>query len=83
MMLEAYLTPSYVTHLRTQLASQEGTDETSLQNIWLLSPSIHRAFREGHVAVKLGAQPSGDAESNHERAGEIQNSWVSRTTLES
>lgn len=79
MMLEAFLSPSYVTRLRTQLANQDGIDENSLQNIWLLSPSIHRAFREGHVAIRRGYQSSRDAESQYRVGGEIENAWVSET----
>ena len=82
MMLEAYLSPLYVARLRTQLLSHNGDDEASLQNLWLLSPSIHRAFRTGHVNVRPGSQPPGDKKAESELDGEIQGAVVSGSILE-
>lgn len=79
-MLEAHLSPSYLAKLRAQLSSQNEDNEASLRNLWLLSPSIHRAFREGHVYVRLTSQPFGDfLESKWELDEEIQDAWVSGT----
>ena len=81
-MLEAYLSPLYVTRLRTHLLSHEGDNEASLQNLCLLSPSIHRAFRMGHVHVIPGSQPPGDTKAESELDGEIQDAVVSGSILE-
>ncbi|RMZ81437.1 hypothetical protein DV738_g2159, partial [Chaetothyriales sp. CBS 135597] len=79
-MLEAFLSPSSVAHLRAQIANEAGVDKTTtpLRNIWLLSPSIHRAFRNGHVALRLRGSrfnPSRKVEPDQEFAREIQNAW--------
>ncbi|EED17540.1 hypothetical protein TSTA_113640 [Talaromyces stipitatus ATCC 10500] len=52
-MLEAHLSPQYVAKPRSQLVNQECNDGTSLQNLWVLSPSVHKAFRQGHLYVRL------------------------------
>ncbi|CRG84062.1 hypothetical protein PISL3812_01402 [Talaromyces islandicus] len=80
-MLEAHLSPSYVAKLRAQLSSQKENNEASLRNIWLLSPSVHKAFREGHVSVRLASQPFGDSESKCEVDDEIQNAWYTLETI--
>ncbi|QKX58646.1 uncharacterized protein TRUGW13939_05773 [Talaromyces rugulosus] len=80
MMLEAHLSPSYVAKLRTQLSSQIEDNEASLRNLWLLLPSVHRAFREGHVSVRLTSQPFGDSESKCEADEEIQDAWYTIET---
>lgn len=67
-MLEAHISPPYVEKLRTQLANQEVNDKDALRNIWLLPPSVHKAFREGHVAVTLGYRQLGDAKSMDEQS---------------
>lgn len=82
MMLEAYLSPSYVARLRSQLSSHNGDEEASLQNLWLLSPSIHGAFRMGHVKVRPKTQTTGDAKAEPELDGEIQDAVVSDSILE-
>lgn len=79
MMLEAYLSPSYVTKLRNLLLQQEATDEDSLQNLWLLSPSAHRAFREGHIAVRL-FQSFGELEDKCDLEERITDAGVSDVT---
>jgi hypothetical protein len=38
------------------LLNQTDDDQASLQNLWLLSPSIHKAFRGGHVEVRLKSE---------------------------
>jgi hypothetical protein len=38
------------------LLNQTDDDQASLQNLWLLSPSIHKAFRAGHVEVRLKSE---------------------------
>jgi hypothetical protein len=35
---------------------QTDDDQACLQNLWLLSPSIHKAFRAGHVEVRLRSE---------------------------
>ncbi|KAJ8062499.1 hypothetical protein OCU04_009029 [Sclerotinia nivalis] len=51
--LEAFLTPSYVAEPRAHLSGEVKNDEIYLKNLWLLTPSIHKAFRGGHVSMKL------------------------------
>jgi hypothetical protein len=82
-MLEAHISPSYVAKLRAQLSSQNENNEASLRNLWLLSPSIHKAFRDGHVSVRLVSQPFGDSESECEVDREIQDARVSDIISES
>lgn len=48
--LEAFLTPQYVSRLQS-LLENPSDPQTALQNLWCLSPSIHRVFRQGHVEV--------------------------------
>ncbi|GAD95296.1 hypothetical protein TERG_03876 [Paecilomyces variotii No. 5] len=67
LMLEAHITPTYVEKLRLQLSNQEKSDTDDLKNLWLLSGSIHKAFRQGHVAVTVGYRQSSDAKSMDER----------------
>lgn len=80
-MLEAFLSPPYVARLQILLASCDGNDGSSLLNMWLLSPTIHRAFREGHVDVRPKSQVlsrmlgRASAESNPDEAS--QNAEVS------
>lgn len=64
--LESFLTPSYIGRLRDVLCSKN--DISILQNVWLLSPSVHRAFRAGHVTMRTLAQVQGQwtAESEPE-----------------
>ncbi|OBT54902.1 hypothetical protein VE04_04535 [Pseudogymnoascus sp. 24MN13] len=50
--LDAFLSPLHIARLRTLLQSHGADDRTILQNLWLLSPTIHRAFRGGHVNVE-------------------------------
>lgn len=61
-MLEAHLSPQYVAKLHLQLVDQAGVDEVALRNLWLLSPSVYRAFREGHLAVRLTSRPLDNSE---------------------
>lgn len=48
--LEAFLTPEYVARLAS-LLENHNDPQVALQNLWSLSPSIHRAFREGRIAL--------------------------------
>ncbi|KAJ9312633.1 hypothetical protein DTO271D3_7180 [Paecilomyces variotii] len=68
LMLEAHISPPYVEKLRVQLTNQEGNDENALRNLWLLTPSVHKAFREGHVAVTVGYRQLVDAKSMDEQS---------------
>ncbi|KAI5787315.1 hypothetical protein EDC01DRAFT_661395 [Geopyxis carbonaria] len=49
-LLEAFLTPSKVSKMRNLLRSD--SDEGALKNLLSLSPSIHSAFRNGHVGIR-------------------------------
>ncbi|KAI9644155.1 hypothetical protein NHQ30_007508 [Ciborinia camelliae] len=50
--LKAFLSTSHVDRLRTLLSGGLQNNAISLQNLWLLSPSMHNAFRAGHIEVK-------------------------------
>lgn len=54
--LDAFLSPDHLAELRPLLLDNDGNDRSALQNIWLLPPSIHKAFREGHEHVKSTAE---------------------------
>jgi hypothetical protein len=58
-MLEAFLSPAYITRLQTLLKVPRENDSTALRNLWLLPPNMQRAFRAGHLEV----QPFGRATS--------------------
>ncbi|KAE8319330.1 kinase-like domain-containing protein [Aspergillus transmontanensis] len=45
-LLSAFLTPTKISELQKTLC-----DRNELKNIWLLSPSIHSAFRHGHIRI--------------------------------
>jgi hypothetical protein len=49
-LFEIFLTPSKVSRLRAVLLDE--SDPGVLKNLWLLSPSIHSAFRSGHLKVQ-------------------------------
>ncbi|KAL2856778.1 kinase-like domain-containing protein [Aspergillus pseudodeflectus] len=58
-MLDAFLTSSRVNYLHTLLENETQDDATSLRNVLLLPPSIHNAFRAGHVDISLrSARPT-------------------------
>ncbi|OJJ95222.1 hypothetical protein ASPACDRAFT_1860272 [Aspergillus aculeatus ATCC 16872] len=48
-LLDAYFTPAKVSQLQTMLS--EPSHERALENLWLLSPGAHTAFRAGHIEV--------------------------------
>lgn len=48
-MLTAFLTPSKTSQLQKILSDK--SEAHMLKNLWLLSPSIHFAFRIGHVHI--------------------------------
>lgn len=48
-LLNAFITPAKTLQLRKALC--DGNKAHQLENLWLLSPSIHSAFRNGHVHV--------------------------------
>jgi hypothetical protein len=49
-LFEIFLTPSKVSRLRAMLLDE--SDQGVHKNLWLLSPSIHSAFRGGHLKVQ-------------------------------
>lgn len=55
--LEAFLTPRGVLKLE-QLAGNTGIEDPNyaLQNLWCLSPSIHKASRDGHIEICAKAE---------------------------
>lgn len=61
--LDAFLSPLHIARLRTLLQSHGADDRTILQNLWLLSPTIHRAFRGGHVNVEARGLTSKNPET--------------------
>ncbi|GBF65926.1 hypothetical protein TMEN_8644 [Trichophyton mentagrophytes] len=56
-LLEAFLTPDLVHWLRTTLGSCS-EQKNALQNLLLLSPSVHSAFREGHIEITRQVGPN-------------------------
>lgn len=52
--LEAFLTPQYVVRMGAIVESYSDP-QVALQNLWCLSPSIHKAFRQGHVVIHARA----------------------------
>lgn len=60
-MLEAFLSPIYIKKLQIQLSGRNESrseDTSSLPNTLLLTPSMHHAFRAGHVHVTPAPQYS-------------------------
>ncbi|KAJ5698657.1 hypothetical protein N7462_000662 [Penicillium macrosclerotiorum] len=53
--LEAFLSPSGVRQLKSAIETHDDT-QNALRNLWCLSPSIHDAFREGHIKVEAQAE---------------------------
>ncbi|KAL3456712.1 kinase-like domain-containing protein [Aspergillus heterothallicus] len=51
--LDAFLTRTRVDHLRVLLSDESEDQATYLRNVILLPPSIHKAFRAGHVDISL------------------------------
>ena len=49
--LDAFLSPLHIARLRALIQSHNAEDGAILRNLSLLSPSIHKAFRGGHVNV--------------------------------
>ncbi|KAJ0413942.1 kinase-like protein [Aspergillus carlsbadensis] len=57
--LDVFLTSSRVSYLHTLLENESQDDAISLRNVLLLPPSIHKAFRAGHVDIGLrSARPT-------------------------
>ncbi|WEW59815.1 hypothetical protein PRK78_005295 [Emydomyces testavorans] len=48
--MEAFLTSSKISELQSVL--QCNKDKVALKNLWLLSPTFHSAFRNGHIQVQ-------------------------------
>lgn len=51
-LMEAFLTKHKVSELRSIL--EDNSDHSALCDTWLLSPSLHKAFRYGHVRILPG-----------------------------
>ncbi|KFY30935.1 hypothetical protein V493_01533 [Pseudogymnoascus sp. VKM F-4281 (FW-2241)] len=64
--LDAFLSPLHIAKLRALLQSHANNDEDMLRNLWLLSPSIHKAFRGGHVNVEARGLASKIPETEQE-----------------
>ena len=70
-MLEAFLSVPSVSQLQVLLNAQDGDDITHLRNLWLLSPSMHRAFRAGHIDVKPGPSAAGRMKETQDSDGMV------------
>lgn len=68
-MLEAFLSPVHVARLRALLQNHSDDDGDTLRNLWLFSPSIHKAFRGGHVNVQARGLTSKSPEEELEGTG--------------
>ncbi|KAF7874042.1 hypothetical protein EAF04_002714 [Stromatinia cepivora] len=58
--LETFLSASHIDRLNTLLTGQIQDNATFLQNLWLLTPTMHKAFRAGHVEVRKSIDDSDD-----------------------
>ncbi|KAF5875183.1 uncharacterized protein Bfra_003636 [Botrytis fragariae] len=61
--LETFVSTSNVDQLNTLLFSQIQDNAIPLRNLWLLSPSVHKAFRAGHIEVRKSVDDSEDMDS--------------------
>ncbi|KAF2490044.1 hypothetical protein BU16DRAFT_518730 [Lophium mytilinum] len=77
-LLETFLTPPKVSQMRNLL--RDDSDEGGLKNLWLLSPSIHSAFRNGHVQIRPKMKVDWDDEDEREIA-EATEARYTMTTL--
>lgn len=66
--LDAFLSPVHIARLRALLQTHSDNDGDVLQNLWLLSPSIHKAFRGGQVNVQARGLTSKSPEDELEGA---------------
>lgn len=55
-MLQAFLSPDCVARLETMLSNSLSYSAEALRNLWTLSPTIHKAFRDGHVDARYMTQ---------------------------
>lgn len=62
--------------LNALLSSQVQDNAIALRNLWLLSPSVHKAFRTGHIEVRKSVDDSEDVDT-----GAMQLETVSRMIL--
>lgn len=53
--MEAFLTKHKISELRSIL--EDKSDHIALSNTWLLSPSLHKAFRYGQVRILPRSNP--------------------------
>ncbi|KAF7883358.1 uncharacterized protein EAF02_005278 [Botrytis sinoallii] len=58
--LEAFISTPNVDRLNALLSSQIQDNAIVLRNLWLLSPSVHKAFRAGHIEVRKSVDDSED-----------------------
>lgn len=62
--------------LNTLLSNQIKDNAIALRNLWLLTPSVHKAFRAGHIEVRKSVDDSEDVNT-----GAMQLETVSRMIL--
>jgi hypothetical protein len=65
-LLEIFLMPPKVSKMRNLLCND--SDQGVLKNLWLLSPSFHSAFRNGHVNIRPKLKIDWDEEDECEIA---------------
>ncbi|KAF7895461.1 uncharacterized protein EAF01_009423 [Botrytis porri] len=61
--LETFVSTPNVDRLNTLLSSQIQDNVIPLRNLWLLSPSVHKAFRAGHIEVRKSVDDSEDVDT--------------------
>ncbi|CAD6442542.1 7d2453ca-1636-4f09-a44c-930f8bdddb60 [Sclerotinia trifoliorum] len=77
--LEAFISTSHVHRLRTLLSDSVEDNAIFLQNIWLLSPSMHKAFRAGHIEVrKIDQSNSSDTEASQTEMYRVKGKYPER-----
>jgi hypothetical protein len=72
--MEAFLTTHKVSELCSIL--EDNSDHSAPCNTWLLSPSLHRAFRYGRVRILPGFNPQGEDNGNYQISLVIRSAYV-------
>ncbi|TGO40517.1 hypothetical protein BHYA_0036g00500 [Botrytis hyacinthi] len=61
--LETFFSTPNVNRLNALLSSQIRNNAIALRNLWLLSPSVHKAFRAGHIEARKSDDDSEDVDT--------------------
>ncbi|TGO29117.1 hypothetical protein BPAE_0018g00020 [Botrytis paeoniae] len=61
--LETFISTPNVDRWNALLSGQIQDNPIALRNLWLLSPSVHKAFRAGHIEVRRSVDDSEDVDT--------------------